>query len=151
MDHAAETVKQLTTLLAPQFNGLNTSVSELKDGIKSLSGLIADLTKVVTTATDDIKSLKEKQQEHTEKLEKLEETSNENAEGVKDYKRMKAFCIAGASTAIGILLTIGSYCISQYYDNKHHNEEMAYKRAMQESYTQLAAIVARLEKKVDSK
>lgn len=148
MDHAAETIKQLTTLLAPQFEGLNGSVSELKTGISELRTTITELTKVLITATDDIKVLKDDYKEHEAKILKIEETTQENAEGVKDFKRTKTLCIAAVSAAAGLLTAVAGWSISAYYEYRNHQEDIAYKQSVQESYAQLATIVTRLEQKV---
>lgn len=151
MDHAAEFIKNLNTLLEPQFTVMKDSVTDLKDSVSTLQTTIEGLTKVVITATDDIKALKEAKDKHELKIEELDKATQENKDGVKDYKRTKAVCIAAASAVIGGIITLGTYGISQYYENKRHQEDLAYKQSIQESYAQLATLVAKLEKKVESK
>lgn len=146
MEHASEIMKQLTTILSPQFNGLNSNVAELKEGVAELRKTIGDLTTIVVTATDDIKALKEKSKENSEKIEALETVTRDNADGVRDYKKTKAACIALAGILAGIFTTIAGYGISAYYENKRHTEDAAYKQAILESYDKLALAVAQLQK-----
>ena len=71
MDHAAEFIKNLNTLLEPQFTGMKDSVTDLKESVSTLQTTIEGLTKVVITATDDIKTLKEAKDKHELKIEEL--------------------------------------------------------------------------------
>lgn len=124
MESAAKIHEQLMTMLGPYFETVNSAIKDIKKELGVINDKLQEIHDQALITTTDIAALDEKIKAHELRIASLEDSTRINADGVNEYKRTKAFCIATVGVLAGLLTTFATWGLSTYIEGIRHKEEM---------------------------
>lgn len=151
MKDAAATYDNLMTLLGPMFDTFNNSVKDVKKELEDIQGQLRMIHDASIKTSDDIEILKKTTNTHEKRISELEATSRDNTNGVKEFRRARAICIAGVGALASLLIGFGTWAITTYLDNRQHEELLEIRRQEAATVNQLNAEISQLKKRLEEK
>lgn len=151
MKDAAATYDNLMTLLGPMFDTFNNSVKDVKKELEDIQGQLRMIHDASIKTSDDIEVLKKTSNAHEKRITELETTARDNTNGVKEFRRARAVCIAGISSLATVIFALCTWAMTTYIENSQHEELVAIRQKEAATIEQLNADIAKLKKQLEER